>query len=90
MRKLATIAAMALISGMPVLAANSAYAAPVFQVPIKTLELPRNTTECQEDEPCWDCATMGNRTCGPDLLASWQYGPGAFVGTGSAGPLRKG
>lgn len=19
---------------------------------------------CQEDEPCWDCATMGNRICG--------------------------
>ena len=21
--------------------------------------------ECQEDEPCWDCETMGNRICGP-------------------------
>jgi len=20
---------------------------------------------CQEDEACWDCATMGNRICGP-------------------------
>lgn len=20
---------------------------------------------CEEDEPCWDCATMGNRICGP-------------------------
>lgn len=20
---------------------------------------------CQEDEPCWNCETMGNRTCGP-------------------------
>lgn len=20
---------------------------------------------CQEDEPCWDCTTMGNRICGP-------------------------
>lgn len=20
---------------------------------------------CQEDEPCWDCATMGNLICGP-------------------------
>ena len=19
---------------------------------------------CQEDEPCWDCETMGNRLCG--------------------------
>ena len=22
--------------------------------------------ECQEDEPCWDCHTMGNKVCGPD------------------------
>ena len=22
--------------------------------------------ECQEDMPCWDCETMGNRVCGPD------------------------
>lgn len=21
--------------------------------------------ECHEDEACWDCATMGNRVCGP-------------------------
>ena len=20
---------------------------------------------CQEDQPCWDCRTMGNRICGP-------------------------
>jgi hypothetical protein len=20
---------------------------------------------CQEDQPCWDCETMGNRICGP-------------------------
>lgn len=20
---------------------------------------------CQEDAPCWDCRTMGNRVCGP-------------------------
>jgi hypothetical protein len=22
-------------------------------------------TICEEDEPCWDCQTMGNRICGP-------------------------
>ncbi len=22
-------------------------------------------TACQEDEPCWDCHTMGNLICGP-------------------------
>lgn len=21
---------------------------------------------CQEDMPCWDCSTMGNRECGPN------------------------
>jgi hypothetical protein len=20
---------------------------------------------CQEDDPCWDCGTMGNLQCGP-------------------------
>ena len=20
---------------------------------------------CQEDDPCWDCSTMGNGICGP-------------------------
>jgi hypothetical protein len=25
----------------------------------------RNAPACHEDEPCWDCSTMGNRTCGP-------------------------
>ncbi len=20
--------------------------------------------QCEEDEPCWDCETMGNRICG--------------------------
>lgn len=23
------------------------------------------TTVCEEDDPCWDCETMGNRICGP-------------------------
>lgn len=24
---------------------------------------PANT--CQEDQPCWDCSSMGNAQCGP-------------------------
>ncbi|MBB2505998.1 hypothetical protein [Amycolatopsis echigonensis] len=24
------------------------------------------SVQCNEDEPCWDCHTMGNRQCGPD------------------------
>ncbi len=31
------------------------------RVPV-TLEQP---TTCQEDEPCWNCETMGNGVCGP-------------------------
>lgn len=23
--------------------------------------------ECQEDEPCWDCKTMGNLVCGSQV-----------------------
>ena len=26
---------------------------------------PFEATACEEDMPCWDCATMGNRICGP-------------------------
>lgn len=39
---------------------------------------------CQEDEPCWDCETMGNLTCGPAYIepptevgADWE---GLLVG----------
>lgn len=29
-------------------------------------EAPTTTpTRCEEDMPCWDCHTMGNRVCGP-------------------------
>lgn len=26
---------------------------------------PTSQTRCQEDDPCWDCSTMGNHICGP-------------------------
>lgn len=22
---------------------------------------------CQEDDPCWNCSTMGNKVCGPNV-----------------------
>lgn len=25
----------------------------------------QGVVDCMEDEPCWDCATMGNKVCGP-------------------------
>lgn len=33
---------------------------PSTTVPFDDGDLP----PCAEDEPCWDCATMGNRICG--------------------------
>jgi hypothetical protein len=29
------------------------------------VDKPDDGQECQEDMPCWDCETMGNRICGP-------------------------
>lgn len=34
---------------------------------------------CEEDQPCWDCTTMGNRICGVDV-----GGPAYAPGTGPA------
>lgn len=31
--------------------------------PVRTWTL-HEVPPCQEDEPCWDCATMGNHICG--------------------------
>jgi hypothetical protein len=28
---------------------------------------PQITPVCEEDMPCWDCTTMGNRICGHKL-----------------------
>jgi hypothetical protein len=38
--------------------------------PIETIDPPLSemTKICQEDEPCWDCATMGNLICGPGAV----------------------
>ena len=27
-------------------------------------QAPASVTTCAEDEPCWDCSTMGNKVCG--------------------------
>lgn len=32
-----------------------------------TTAAPANTATCMEDEPCWDCHTMGNMICGNGL-----------------------
>lgn len=25
----------------------------------------KTAERCEEDQPCWDCETMGNKVCGP-------------------------
>lgn len=30
------------------------------------VQLPHSQTQLQEDDPGWDCRTMGNRVCGPN------------------------
>ena len=32
---------------------------------LQTWPCPTCQEPCREDMPCWDCATMGNRICGP-------------------------
>lgn len=27
---------------------------------------PAPVASCEEDQPCWDCHTMGNKVCGPE------------------------
>ncbi|AEJ95733.1 hypothetical protein FDI64_gp59 [Mycobacterium phage Zemanar] len=29
--------------------------------------------QCEEDQPCWDCTTMGNRICGPGMAPPMDY-----------------
>lgn len=55
--------------------ANLAYAAwhepepaPVAPVSTPAPVASPSVARCQEDEPCWDCATMGNRICGPAIV----------------------
>lgn len=35
---------------------------PTYLTEVATSEAP---IRCEEDMPCWDCATMGNKQCGP-------------------------
>jgi hypothetical protein len=32
----------------------------------------RPAPACQEDQACWNCATMGNMTCGPSSNMSFD------------------
>lgn len=37
------------------------------------------TSPCEEDEPCWDCTSMGNRICGNTVSHIAQYEDGSYA-----------
>jgi hypothetical protein len=44
--------------------------APELPAPTTTPAPPPAVTDpCMEDEPCWDCSTMGNGVCGPVTIS---------------------
>jgi outer membrane biosynthesis protein TonB len=46
--------------------AKMADVSPVAPVVITApTQAPATAPACEEDEPCWDCKTMGNKLCGP-------------------------
>lgn len=42
-----------------------AQAQPTTPAPTHTASTQPTQTQCEEDMPCWDCKTMGNKLCGP-------------------------
>jgi hypothetical protein len=69
--------------------ASLAVAAALFGAAVSHDATPRQfAPRCEEDQPCWDCATMGNLICGPDGVypETWSemYAetlPGPFSGS---------
>ncbi|ABD58177.1 hypothetical protein PBI_COOPER_60 [Mycobacterium phage Cooper] len=40
--------------------------------------------QCEEDMPCWDCTTMGNRICGPGQAPPMDFGLPVYAVTVAA------
>ena len=59
---LATLAVMTLPTGM-ILGSVMVKNLPAVEL-FPAQVLISSETRCFEDEPCWDCTTMGNRICG--------------------------
>lgn len=55
---------LSLITGL--LAAVLVLAACDFTITPEDIKRTLEQAPCAEDEPCWDCETMGNRICGPN------------------------
>ena len=56
---------IALLLGVGILVMPASPASPVSPAPV---------AQCFEDQPCWDCESMGNRVCGPSALL-WIEAP---------------
>jgi hypothetical protein len=37
----------------------------IHDLSVQLNKLQSTAITCQEDMPCWDCTTMGNKICGP-------------------------
>lgn len=77
---LASSAALA-ITGAAWVTGYPAHAEPSNGTPIQALPWGPDTNPCTEDSDCWDCALMGNHTCGP--ANSNGYEPGCYHETGA-------
>lgn len=68
-RMLITAAAISFAAASCTLPANHPHYNPTAPKPPTTSYPPTTftppATPCHEDDPCWNCATMGNHICGP-------------------------
>lgn len=65
--------AAALVTGLWVLGgtlAGGLVLGPAVHAGTHTVAL---STTCEEDQPCWDCETMGNRLCGTGQRAGEEW-----------------
>jgi hypothetical protein len=60
---------------------------PAASVPFTLPEPFASGVRCTEDEPCWDCETMGNMICGDLTEAQRAAGWAVFDAAGGAGHL---
>jgi hypothetical protein len=76
-----------LLSIITMIAVISYRAGQESREPTKTIpEGQASENKCQEDQPCWDCKTMGNRICGDKIyidnkeyMVNDSERPGCFI-----------
>lgn len=70
----------------------AAIAATIVAAPFGAEATVAQADTCYEDQPCWNCHTMGNKVCGPQVIEGchwsndqdgWVYGDDTYCrGTG--------